>query len=312
MIDLIIFAENAENMPLSLEKAIARVPQWAGISDLKATPLGGGITNNNFRIDAGGQSYVLRITGENSELLGINREYEFAANLVAGKLGIAPEVFFFIRPEGSLVTRFIKGRPIPPDEIRRPENIRRVMEILRKIHNMPEIPGRFDAFRIVAEYSKIAHRYHVSFPYNFNLLIERVQAAEKALQNQPVILLPCHNDLLNANFLTNGPLYVLDWEYAGMGDIFFDLANFSDHHNLSDEQDRWLLQCYHGEVTPNRWAHLKIMKIISELREATWALVQIGISKLEFDFRTYADEFLGRAVRNIQNSEWKEWLKEVS
>jgi hypothetical protein len=54
------------------------------------------------------------------------------------------------------------------------------------------------------------------------------------------------------------------------------------------------------------------MKIMSELREATWALVQIGISKLPFDFCTYADQFFGRALVNIQNSEWKEWLKEVS
>jgi thiamine kinase-like enzyme len=118
--------------------------------------------------------------------------------------------------------------------------------------------------------------------------------------------------LLNANFLTNGQLYVLDWEYAGMGDIFFDLANFSDHHNLSDEEDRWLLKCYFGEVTHDQWVHLKIMKIMSDLREATWALVQIGISKLDFDFRAYADKFFGSALENIQNSEWNELLKEVS
>jgi len=34
----------------------------------------------------------------------------------------------------------------------------------------------------------------------------------------------------------HGELRILDWEYAGMGDIFFDLANFSHHHRLNDEQ----------------------------------------------------------------------------
>lgn len=299
-------------MALTLEEAITRVPQWAGASDLKASPLGGGITNNNYRIDVGGEAFVLRITGADTELLGINREYEYAANLAAGNLGIAPEVFYFIRPEGYLVTRFITGRPILPDEICQPENIRRVMEVVRRIHNMPEIPGTFDVFRIVTEYSEIALRYHVAFPKNYNWLIERVQDAEKALHMRPIIPRPCHNDLLNANFLTNKQLYVLDWEYAGMGDTFFDLANFSDHHKLADEQDRWLLKCYFGRVTPGRWAHLKIMKIMSDLREATWALVQIGISKLDFDFRDYADAFFGRVIENIQNPEWNEWLKEVS
>jgi thiamine kinase-like enzyme len=221
-------------------------------------------------------------------------------------------VFFFIRPEGYLVTRYIPGRPIPPEEICQPDNIRRIVDVLHKIHAMPEIPGSFDVFRIVVEYSDIARRHQVEFPKNFDWIIERMEAAGRALHKRPLTPRPCHNDLLNANFLTNGRLYVLDWEYAGMGDIFFDLANFSDHHNLIDAQDRWLLKCYFEEVTPCQWAHLKIMKIMSDLREATWALVQIGISKLDFDFREYAGKFFGRVMENIQNPEWNVWLKEVS
>ncbi len=299
-------------MALTLEEALARVPQWAGADDLKATPLAGGITNNNFRVDVGGESFVLRIAGADTELLGINRENEYTANLTAGKLGLAPEVYHFIRPEGYLVTRFVPGRPILPDEIREPENLRRVMGVVRKIHNMPEIPGNFNVFRIVEDYSGIAHRYNVRFPQNFSSLIAHMQDAEKALRSHPAVLKPCHNDLLNGNFLSNTNLYVLDWEYAGMGDIFFDLANFSDHHQLTDEQDHWILKYYFEDVKPSQWVHLKIMKIMSDLREATWALVQMGISKLDFDFHGYADKFFGRVIENIQNPKWNEWLKEVS
>ena len=202
-------------MALTLEETLARVPQWVGASDLKTTPLGGGITNINFRIDVGGEAFVLRIAGADTELLGIDREYEYAANMAAGKLGIAPEVYYFIRPEGYLVTRFIAGRPIPPEEICQPENLHRVIDVVRKIHGMPNIPGMFNVFRIIANYSEIARRYQVAFPQNFDWLIERMQAAEKALNTHPLALRPCHNDLLNANFLTNGQLYILDWEYAG-------------------------------------------------------------------------------------------------
>jgi thiamine kinase-like enzyme len=300
-------------MALTLEEAIARVPYWIGASELKATPLDGGITNNNFRIDIGGDSFVLRITGADTELLGINRNYEYAANLVAGKLGIAPEVYYFIQPEGYLVTRFINGRAIPPEEIRQPENIRRVIDVVRKIHTMQVIPGTFNAFRVVRDYTETARNYQVAFPKNYDWLVERLQEAENALSVHPHKPCPCHNDLLNANFLTNGQLYILDWEYAGMGDAFFDMANFSDHHNLSDEQDHWMLECYFdGEIKPNHWAHLKIMKIMSDLREATWGLVQIGISKLDFNFHEYADKFFGRVMKNIHNPHWYEYLKEVS
>ena len=298
-------------MALTLAEALARVPQWAGAVNLKATPLDGGITNNNFRIDVGGESFVLRIAGADTELLGIDRSVEYAANLAAGRLGIAPEVFYFIQPEGYLITRFLAGRPIPPAEIRQPESIRRVMEVLRKIHTMPDIPGTFNVFQVIASYFEIARRYQVAFPANFSWFIEHIKVTEKALSARPLTVHPCHNDLLNANFLQTDRIYILDWEYAGMGDIFFDLANFSDHHKLTDEQDRWLLQCYFGQVDSARWAHLKLMKVMSALHEAAWALVQIGISQLDFDFRLYADEFFEHALVNIQNPDWNEWLKEV-
>jgi thiamine kinase-like enzyme len=300
-------------MTLTLDEAIARIPHWKGAGDLRATPLGGGITNNNFRVDVGGESFVLRIAGADTDLLGINREHEYAANLLAGKSGVAPEVYYFIRPEGYLVTRFIHGRPIPPEEITQPDNIRRVIDLVQKIHSMPVIPGSFDAFRVVQEYTRIAQSFHVAFPQDFDWLNLHLQEAAQALAVHPFNLCPCHNDLLNANFLSNNRLYILDWEYAGMGDAFFDLANFSDHHDLSDDQDRWMLACYfNGAVKPRDWAHLKIMKIISDLREATWGLVQIGISKLDFDFQAYADKYFGRVMNNIHNPHWDEYLKEVN
>jgi thiamine kinase-like enzyme len=300
-------------MVLALAEAISRVPQCAGVNNIISTPLGGGNTNNNFRIDAAGESFVLCIPGADTELLGINRDNEYAANQTTGRLGIAPEVYYFIQPEGYLVTRFVYGQLLPPEEISQPENIRRVMRTVREIHAMHEIPGTFNVFQVVRDYTDIARRYRVAFPNNYDWLIERIQEAEQALSVYPHKPHPGHNDFLNANFLTNGQLYILDWEYAGMGDLFFDLANFSDHHNLIDDQDYWLLNCYFDKKPPPaQWAHLKIMKIMSDLREATCGLVQIGISKLDFDFHEYADKFFGCVMENIHHPKWYEYLKEVS
>ena len=298
-------------MALTVDEAIARVPQWTDANDLKISTLGGGITNINYRVDTGGEAFVLRIAGADTELLGITREHEYAANLAAGKLGIAPEVIYMIRPEGYLVTRFIPARPFPPEEITQPDNIRRVMEVVHKIHSMPGLPGTFSVFRTVEEYAKITRRYKVEFPDNFDWLIERTHEAEAALMKDSEPLRPCHNDLLNANFLIDDRIYILDWEYAGMGDIFFDLANFSDHHDLINEQDHWLLECYFGEVTDKQIAHLKIMKVMSDLREAMWALVQIGISELDFDYRGYANKFFARVYEQINDPRWDQWIKEM-
>jgi thiamine kinase-like enzyme len=125
-------------------------------------------------------------------------------------------------------------------------------------------------------------------------------------------LRPCHNDLLNANFLINDEqIYVLDWEYAGMGNIFFDLANFSTNHELSEAQGLWALECYFGKVLEKHIAHLNIMKVMSLFREAMWGLVQIGISELDFDYRKYANKFFVRVFDTINDPRWNQWIKEM-
>ena len=297
-------------MGLPLDQALARVPMWRGARDLKTTPLGGGITNRNFRVDVNGESFVLRIGGENTALLGINRQHERAANETAARLGIAPEVVYFIEPEGYLVTRFVRGRPLPREEMCQPENIRRVADALKRIHALPAIPGTFSPFRTVEDYTAIARRYSVAFPNHFDWLMARLHEIEAAFRRDPFTPRLCHNDLLNENFLDDGNIRILDWEYAGMGAPAFDLANLAVHHGFSDEQDRFLLEYYFGEVTPRHFARHKLMKIASDCREAMWGMVQIGISKLDFDFRAYADKHFARMAEMIRDARYGEWLAE--
>ena len=298
-------------MALSVEDAIARVSSWADASELTFSLLAGGITNRNYRVEVGGEIFVLRISGENTEQLGINREQEYAANLAAGELGIAPEVIYFIRPEGYLVTRFVEGRPLPPEEMGKPENIRRVVAALRQIHDLPPISATFSPFRAVEDYTKTARRYEVAFPDDFDSLLARMGDIEAAYSKDPFTPHLCHNDLLNANFLDDGHIRILDWEYAGMGDVTFDLANLAVHHGFSDEQERYLLECYYGEVTTAPLARLKLMKITSDFREAMWGLVQIGISKLDFDFQGYSDRHFKRMTENFYDPRWGQWLAEI-
>jgi thiamine kinase-like enzyme len=298
-------------MTLTIEQAIARVPMWQDAADIKVSPLEGGITNRNYRVDVGYESFHLRLAGENTHLLGIDREHECQAAKTAGELGIGPEVIYFIRPDGCLVTRFIPGRPILPDELRQPDNIQLVIDALRKLHRTQTIPGVFNAFQVVRDYAEIASRYSVTFPQNFDWLLTQMNSAESALHSDSLTPCPCHNDLLNGNFLLADTLYILDWEYAGMGDVFFDLANFSNNHELTAQEDHLLLDCYFSKITPQNLAHLNIMKIMSDFREAMWGLVQIGISDLDFDFREYADKHFERLSQNISNPNWEQWLNEV-
>ena len=305
-------------MTLAIDKAIAKVPFLAESKNLKRTPLSGGITNLNFRIDADGKSYVIRLAGEDTDKLGIRRDVEYAANYAAGRLGIAPEVVFFIEPEGYIVTRFINGKRILPEDIVKPDYLARVAKKLRLFHRCaPELRGEFNVFRRVEMLTQISKSNNCKFPFDWDWIMQKKSEIEQALMKDPYIPTPCHDDLLNLNWLDEevagdiGELRLLDWEYAGMGDIFFDLANFSHHHRLNEEQVQYFLREYFGEVTPKHYARLRLMWPMSELHEAMWGTTQTGISKLEEDFQGYADLWFGRVRQHMTDYRWEQWLKDV-
>lgn len=304
---------------LAIDKAIAKVPFLADSKNIKKIPLSGGITNLNFKIEADGRAYVIRLAGEGTDMLGIKRDVEHAANKAAGELGIAPEIMHFIEPEGYIVTRFVNGKRIMPEDIVKPDYLARVAQKLRLFHrNAPKLGGKFDVFRRVEMLTKVAKSRGAKFPNDWDFIMKKMREAEKALLKDPYKPTPCHNDLLNLNWLEEevagdiGEIRLLDWEYAGMGDIFFDLGNFSHHHRLNEDQIRIFLTSYFGAMTPKHYARLRIMWAMSELHEAMWGTTQTVISKLEEDFQGYADLWFGRYRMHVTDYRWEQWLKDVA
>jgi thiamine kinase-like enzyme len=248
-------------------------------------PLGGGITNRNFKVQADGQEFVLRVGGKDTELLGIDRAAEHVASRVAADLGLGPEVVAFVEPEGYLVTRYVDGEVGKVD-------VGWVGEALRRLHDGPALPGRFDSFRVVEEYRATAREHGVAVPVAY----ERMKgiAGEIERQRFGAPIRPCHNDLLNANFIGDGlRTWLVDWEYAGMGDPFFDLGNFAVNHELDESGESALLAAYDSD---DRRA-LVLMRFMSDFREAMWGVVQLAISELDFDFAGYAEEHFERLAR---------------
>jgi thiamine kinase-like enzyme len=287
------------------DEIVARL--WPGRT-VAAEPLGGGITNHNFKVAVSGATYVLRISGKDTDLLGIDRAAEHGASLVAADLGVGPEVIAFVEPEGYLLTRFIEGREVPPEEMRRADTVRRAAEVLRRVHDGPAIPGRFDVFRVVEAYCVTASARGVRLPEDYAWAKELADRIESTRRGQPAA--PCHNDLLNANFIDDGErLRIVDWEYAGMGDRFFDLANFSINHEFGEREDRTLLSAYFGAARASDLATLRLMRFMSDFREAMWGVVQQGVSALDFDFVGYAEEHFGRLRRTGAEPTFREALQ---
>jgi thiamine kinase-like enzyme len=282
---------------------IDRVPGWANASDLRVQPMGG-LTNANYLVTVDTERFVLRVSGQNSGLLGIQRGLEREALEAAAAAGIGPDMVHFILPEGHLVTRFIEGRHWTADEYRTPTNLRRMVETVKHLHSLPAIQARFCPFRRVEAYARRARRLRGSLPGDFDAFAERMGAVEAAQrQDGRTWLRFCHNDLFSVNFLDDGTVRLVDWEFAGMGDIHFDLAAlvyaYDTHAPLPAEEQEYLLECYFGEVTDAHQARLEGMKHVLLLFTAMWGLLQQGllahglIPEVEgFDYLQYAHNIL--------------------
>ncbi len=289
---------------MRVEEIVERV--WPGAQP-QIEVLGGGITNHNFKVTFDDGAYVLRVGGRDTELLGIDRRVEYEASLAAAAVGVGPEVVAFIEPEGYLVTRFLGGTVVEPEALRELEPLRRVAQSLRAVHGGPPIPARFDPFRVVEAYAATATTHGIAVPPVFDRAQKTAVLVAKA--RGPAAERPCHNDLLTANFIDDGTrIRIVDWEYAGMGDIFFDLANFAVNNELSSEQVAELLRAYFDDVRPEHERALTLMRFMSDFREAMWGVVQQGLSDLDFDFRGYAREHFERLERTAADRSFRQAL----
>jgi thiamine kinase-like enzyme len=298
-----------------LTEAVARLSALLGPRQGGVLSLEGGITNRNFRVNFGGTDYVVRLPGKDTDLLGINREAERLATNKAAELELGPKVAAMLDQPPCLVTCFVESREVTAAELREPGALDAVGRGLSAFHHSGlELPREFYVSEIVAGYAEVLKSRGGTLPDGFqharDCARKVVKTVRKNADHQP---LPCHNDLLTSNFLHDREhLMIVDWEYAGMGDPFFDLGNFAVNNELADADEERLLAAYFGEAaTPRRQAALKLFRFMSDFREAMWGAVQTTVSELDFDFHGYAEKHFTRLAEATADERFPGWLKQA-
>ncbi len=297
---------------LAVAALLRRVPGWQD-RQIELTALHGGITNTNYVAVVDGVSAVVRVPGERTELLGIDRANEAEAAQRAADLGIGPAVLGELPEIGTLITELVPGRHLEPTPFthRLPD----VVHLLRQFHDSGTLRGSFPIHRVVEWHARDASSHGVVPPGAYARLHQQSRRIEAAFATAPLPTVPCHNDLLPGNVLFEEPgprVWLLDFEYAGMNDRFFDLGNLSVNCGLDAAGEEALLRLYFGDVTASRMARLQLMKIMSEFREGMWAVVQRAISTLDTDFVSYADERLSSCERLAARPQFEQWLVDAA
>jgi thiamine kinase-like enzyme len=296
-----------------LDAALAALRPLLGAAEGPAVALDGGQTNRNYRVRLGGRDCVVRLPGPDTDLLGIDRATERAAAGAAAAVGLGPPVLGHLEAPACLVVGFLPGRPLPPESLREPAMIALAARALRRIHAGPPLATRFDPWEMVAGYAATARARGGAPPPGFDALMERAGDIRAALAGPEHAPVPCHNDLLPSNFLLDcEELRILDWEYAGMGDRYFDLGNLSVNAGYAEADDETLLGAYWEEpCTPRRFAALRLMRVLSDLREGLWGSVQAVVSDIPIDFEAYAAKHVERARAALDDPRVPGWLDEV-
>lgn len=267
---------------------VPRLRNRVGISELS-----GGLTNRNLKVLTADSAYVARISSNESNLLSIDRASEYKNSIIAAEAGIGAPVYDYLPSDGLLVIGFLPGRTYVSADVG--NNITRIAESVKKLHQAPPFVRDFDMFEVQKNYLSIVKDRGFRIPDNyeyFQIFRDELFAAFSSTHDGTV---PCNNDLLPANFIDDGTkVWLIDYEYSGNNDACFELGNIWSESGLPIEALQKLVSAYYGEDRPDKFARAWLFSVLAKYGWTLWASIQDGISELDFDFwswgmKKYAD-----------------------
>jgi len=281
-------------MNQTVENKIARLDCWR--TNVEIEPLGGGMTNLNFKVIDANEQYVVRL-GDDDPVHLISRRNETECCRAAFETGVSPELVY--TEPGVLVVRFIEGKVFEEADVRIDENLRRIIDLLRRFHQgVPQyyhqVPVMFWVFQVLRHYQ---HLLKEGKSRHRDRLVELSGiAAELEKMVGEVDIVFGHNDLLAANFIDDGEkIWLIDFDYAGFNSPLFDLSNLASNNELTADQEVTMSEDYFDCSKDRRqWRSYYAMKCASLLRETLWSMVSEIHSDLDIDFPAYTAKNLER------------------
>ena len=304
---------------ISAEDVIARIDDWQG-RDVRIEVLGGGITNRNYIVTVDGDAgapgvgrFVLRIPGEGTEAF-IDRTRELNNHRAAAAAGVTPPLLHVIQPGDCTVVPFIEGETMHPESIAgHADRLEKIVAAMRTYHDKAVFDNEIRVFDMIRRYLLMAQDAGAPRPVETDWMLAEGARIEEAMKRDQPAFTACHNDLLSENFILTpeGKMWIIDWEYGGMTDPYFDLGDFCVEHPLTEDEEKLVLTAYCGTLDEHRYARMQLHKLVADLWWSIWAMIQATVSKLDFDFYEYGMDRIRRMQRNAAHHDYEAWLESV-
>ncbi|PHO18277.1 choline kinase [Malaciobacter molluscorum LMG 25693] len=221
-----------------------------------------GLCNINYKICTKNQSYILRVFKSNKSV-NISRNFEYKVQKKAFYKKVSSKVYYFDLKNGFLINKFIKG--MHKYNLKN-KDLKALIKVVKKIHNLNIKSKTYDFFKDLKHYSK-------------NLKDLQSKKALKKLKKELIYLSNfdknlalCHHDLnvKNIIFTKKDKVKIIDWEYAGVNDIYFDLATICSEYKLNKTREKLLLKYYFNTYSKRKHKKLLSYKKVYNLLCFLW------------------------------------------
>ncbi len=225
-----------------------------------------GSTNLVVRLWLADDSFAVRVPRPESAFLAIDRRAECAALAAAATVGLGPDVIVCEAASGTLITRWIEGELWTSQRAHEPDAIRVASEALTRLHAVPPFVGArsLAPLPLLRSYWQVVGMRAASLASRLQSLHARVLARAAEVQGGSTVF--CHADLHHRNLIEAGGLRMLDWEYAGAAEAYFDLASFAQSNDLTQAERSLLLETYGLRGRGRRAARALLRAVRLDLR----------------------------------------------
>jgi len=288
----------------------ALLPEWKGL-DVRITQLSGGITNKLFRIQSPKGDYTVRIYGDKTDLF-INRDVEADTIRKMAAIGVCSNLVKYMPDVGVTIVEFIDDAIVlKNDSFLDASLYPRIVAPVRKIHTSGiRLNQVFNPLVEVMRMSAILGRLEVGYPeFDIAGTIDRLIRLSSIINIPESEYVACHNDLLADNFILirdeardkyDSPMYIIDWEYAGMAPRYYDIADMFQEILAPREAEEGIVAEYcQGEGFDRTLFFIDLFKPFPDIYWFLWSLIQQNISKITFDYYTYGKVKYENAVKNL-------------
>lgn len=261
----------------------------------------GGMSNYTYLVEVKDDLYTFRIPGKKSEKF-VNRIVEEKNIHLVKKLNLNNETIYLDVESGYKIAKYIEGQPL--SELNPLDFLKEASEVLHSIHDSNILSDYdYDPLGRLSTYESHTFEYGHKHSERYLELKARFMSLTTTYMSKERITLT-HGDSQISNFVktpSNG-LKLMDWEFTGNNDPFYDIACFG---NNDFEHALALLPVYLGrEPEVEEYNRLYFFRSFQCLQWHNVALYKefIGLSiDLGVDFMFVANLYLDKAERFLNS-----------